>query len=109
MYLPSFHNYSPGYAKTAKENHFRSSSSLLTSMPSNRLQRSINTPSSASFKFLRIVAPLHSRLHIGGTLVIRRAQHTNDAEQNGLWGLHGGPALGCGFVAVLVFFGRMQD
>lgn len=57
----------------------------------------------------RILPPQPCRIRIRRTLVVRTRQHRDDAQQDGLGRLHGRPALGGGFVAPFVFFGRVQD
>lgn len=57
----------------------------------------------------RIIPPQRRSLDIRRRLVVGARQHGDDGEQDGFGGLHGRPALGGGFVAVLVFFGRVQD
>lgn len=60
-------------------------------------------------ELLGILPPHPRRLHVGGALVVGTAQHADDAEQDGLRGLDGGPALGGVLVAVGVVFRAVKD
>lgn len=48
-------------------------------------------------------------LGVGGALLVGAREQADDAEQDGLGGLHGAPALGGALVAEAVLLGRVQD
>lgn len=56
-----------------------------------------------------VLAQQLGRLGVGGALVVGARKEADDAEQDGLGGLHGAPALGGALVAELVLLGRVQD
>lgn len=58
---------------------------------------------------LALLAQHPRGLDIGGALVVGAMEQADGAEQDGLGGLDGGPALGSGLVAVLVLLGWVQD
>lgn len=58
---------------------------------------------------LLLLAQHPRRLDVCGALFIGAVKQADDAEENRLGRLDGTPALGGGFVAVLVLFGRVQD
>lgn len=60
-------------------------------------------------KLRRIIPPQARRLHIRRRLIVRAGQHGDNAKKNRFGCLHGRPAFRGGFVAVLVFFGWVQD
>jgi len=60
-------------------------------------------------KLLRVLSPHLCSLNVCRTLIVRTTEHAYDAKQYRLRCLHGRPALRRRFIAIFVFFGRMQD
>lgn len=60
-------------------------------------------------ELLCVLAPQARRLDVGGALVVGPAEHADDAQEDGLGRLDGGPALAGGLVAVGVGGGGVQD
>lgn len=79
---------------------------LLTSF---KLEAIPDTLAHALLELCWIIPPQACSLDVSGRLVVWARQHGYDGEENGFGCLDGGPAFGGRFVAVLVFFGRVED
>lgn len=60
-------------------------------------------------ELLGVLAPQPGGLDVGGAFVVGTAQHADDGEDDSFGRLDGRPALRGRFVAVFVFFGRVED
>jgi hypothetical protein len=74
-----------------------------------KLQAVPHTLPHALLKLWRIVSPQTRGLDVSRRLVVGAGQHGYDGEKNGFGCLDGRPALGGGFIAIFVFFWRVED
>jgi hypothetical protein len=74
-----------------------------------KLQTIPNTLPHPLLKLWCVVPPQARGFDIGGRFVVGAGEHGYNGEENGFGCLNGRPAFCGGFVAVLVFFWRVQD
>ena len=95
--------------RRADANRLTNSAEPSSFPPSLKLEAVPNALAHPLLELGCVIAPQRRRLDIRRRFVVGARQHGYDREQDGLGRLHGGPALGGGFVAVLVFFWRVKD